>query len=185
MGSPKPLLPYRGTTFLDHLIGVLAPQCAPVVVVLGAASERIRAGIRGEAVFVENPDYRTGQTSSMQCGLRAIPPECDGVIFTLVDHPSVELSTISALIPATRSEGSPQPLVRIPRFQGERGHPIWLAREIFKEILALPADGAARDVIRAHRPQTEFLDVDDPGVLADIDDPRAYSELMSAQAHQR
>ena len=72
------------------------------------------------------------------------------------------------------------PLVRVPRYRGRRGHPIWFSRDLIPEFLALPADGAARDVVRAHAAQTEFLDVDDPGILADIDDPAAYARLTGA-----
>ncbi len=174
MGSPKPLLPFRGATFLDGLIAALSGRCDPVIVVLGAASEQVRASTRGRAEFVVNGDYRTGQTSSMLCGLRAVPPDAEGVIFTLVDHPAVETSTIDALAAA------PHPLIRIPRFRGERGHPIWISRVLFPELLAVPVDGAARDVIRAHRAETEFVDVDDAGVVADIDDPQAYRQLVGA-----
>ena len=73
MGSPKPLLRYRGQTFLDTLIELLAGRCSPVIVVLGAKADQIRSGVTAGAVFVFNPDYLTGQTSSMQCGLRALP----------------------------------------------------------------------------------------------------------------
>jgi molybdenum cofactor cytidylyltransferase len=174
MGSPKPLLPFRGTTFLDGLIAALSARCSSVIVVLGAASEQVRAGTRGCAQFVVNHDYLTGQTSSMLCGLRAVPPEAEGVIFTLVDHPAVEAATIDVLV------SPPYPLIRIPRFRGERGHPIWISRELFPELLSVPLNGAARDVIRAHRAETQFVDVDDAGVVADIDDPQAYRQLVGA-----
>jgi len=73
-------------------------------------------------------------------------------------------------------------LLRVPRYHGRRGHPIWFSREIVPEFLALPETGAARDVVRRHAAQTEFLDVDDPGILADIDDPEAYRGLTGAGA---
>jgi molybdenum cofactor cytidylyltransferase len=72
--------------------------------------------------------------------------------------------------------------LRIPRFAGRRGHPIWFSRELIPELLAVPADLAARDVIRAHYPGAEFLDVNDPGILADIDDRAAYETLLGAGA---
>ena len=72
MGSPKALLRYRGQTFLDTLISLFAARCSPVIVVLGANADEIRRGLSCSAEFVINPDYRTGQTSSMQCGLRAV-----------------------------------------------------------------------------------------------------------------
>jgi molybdenum cofactor cytidylyltransferase len=180
MGSPKALLSYRGQTFLDTLISLFAPRCSPVIVVLGADADKIRNGLSSQtpcdATFVINPDYRTGQTSSMQCGLRAVPASAEGVLFTLADHPAVAASTIDALaVP-------PRPLIRVPRFEGRRGHPVWFSHALIAEFLALPAHGAARDVVYSHVDQTEYLDVDDPGIVADIDDPAAYRELIGAGA---
>ena len=98
MGFPKALLRYRDETFLDTLIGLFAPRCRPVIVVLGAHSDRIRERTVRPATFVINPDYQRGQTSSMQCGLRAVPPDAGGVLFTLVDHPAVAPATLDALL---------------------------------------------------------------------------------------
>jgi molybdenum cofactor cytidylyltransferase len=108
----------------------------------------------------------------MQCGLRAVPPEADGVLFTLVDHPAVAPATIDALLAEPCAA-----LVRVPRYRGRRGHPIWFSGPIIDEFLALPETGAAREVVRGHAAETEFVDVDDPGILADIDDPEAYRGL--------
>jgi CTP:molybdopterin cytidylyltransferase MocA len=178
MGFPKALLNYGKETFLDTLCGLFAVRCSPVIVVLGASAEQIRARSTSPATFVVNPDYLSGQTSSMQCGLRAVPPDAGGVLFTLVDHPAVAPETIDALIAPPRAD--PRPLLRVPRYLGRRGHPIWLSRDLIPEFLALPLDGAARDVVRSHVLQTEFLDVHDPGILADIDDPEAYRNLTGA-----
>ena len=174
MGSPKALLRYRGRTFLDTLIALFCQRCAPVIVVLGADSKVIRGGVSHDATFVFNPDYRTGQTSSMQCGLRALPAGCEGVLFTLVDHPAVSGATLDALVAV------PRPLIRVPRFEGRRGHPVWFSRALLPEFLALPATGAARDVVYGHVAETEYLDVADSGVVSDIDDPEAYSALLGA-----
>jgi molybdenum cofactor cytidylyltransferase len=174
MGFPKALLRYRDETFLDTLIGLFAPRCQPVVVVLGAHGDRIRERTLRAATFVINADYQRGQTSSMQCGLRALPPDADSVLFTLVDHPVVAPATLDTLL------ASSGPLVRVPRHEGRRGHPIWFSRELIAEFLALPADGAAREIVRSHAAQTEFLDVDDAGILADIDDAEAYGRLTGA-----
>ena len=174
MGFPKALLRYRDETFLDTLIGHFALRCDPVIVVLGAQAVRIREAARRPATFVVNPDYQRGQTTSMQCGLRAVPDAAEGVLFTLVDHPAVAPATLDALLSV------PRPIVRVPRCHGRRGHPIWFGRELIAEFLQLPENGAARDIVRNHAPHTEFLDVDDAGILADIDDPEAYSRLTGA-----
>jgi molybdenum cofactor cytidylyltransferase len=176
MGSPKALLHYRGQTFLDTIVLLFAARCSPVIVVLGADADRIRRGIASQPTFVINPDYRTGQTSSMQCGLRAVPPDAEGVLFTLADHPAVASSTIDALVAA------PTPFLRVPRFEGRRGHPVWFSRALIAEFLTIPADSAARDVVYSHVGETEYLDVNDPGIVADIDDPAAYRTLIEAGA---
>jgi len=178
MGSPKALLDYRGATFLDTLIGLFAQRCSPVIVTLGAAAEEIRARAARPAEFVLNPDYARGQLSSMQCGLRSVPPEADGVLFTLVDHPAVSRNTIDALLAPGVSQDDA--LLRVPRYRGRRGHPVWFSRELTPEFLALPESGAARDVVRLHAGRTAFLDLDDPGIVADIDDPAAYRSLIGA-----
>jgi CTP:molybdopterin cytidylyltransferase MocA len=217
MGFPKALLRYRDETFLDTLIGLFAARCQPVIVVLGAHAGLIREGTRRPATFATNADYQRGQTSSMQCGLRAVPPTAESVLFTLVDHPAVAPATLDALLAgpgprdavlqATHSltlgaligaptvrEGLPLavqrhpdedlrgagPLVRVPRYQGRRGHPIWFSRQLIAGFLDLPELGAARDIVRSHAAQTEFLDVDDAGILADIDDAEAYGRLTGA-----
>jgi molybdenum cofactor cytidylyltransferase len=181
MGFPKALLRYRDETFLNTLIGLFAARCQPVIVVLGAHGDRIRERTQRPATFVINPDYQRGQTSSMQCGLRAVPPDAEGVLFTLVDHPAVAPATLDALLaePGPRG-GLPGPLVRVPRHGGRRGHPIWFSRELIPEFLALTENGAAREIVRSHAAQTEFLDVDDAGILADIDDAAAYGRLTGA-----
>ncbi len=178
MGSPKALLRYRGETFLDRTVRMLGAHCAPVIVVLGACAEEIRAQAQQPATFVMNANYRSGQTSSMQAGLRAVPAGCAGVLFTLVDHPAVDPETIAALA----AEAEPAVLVRVPRYRGERGHPIWFSSALIPEFLALPEDGAAREVVRRHASETRFLEVDDAGILADIDDAEAYRALVGSGA---
>jgi CTP:molybdopterin cytidylyltransferase MocA len=176
MGFPKALLRYREETFLDTLTGLFRARCSTVIVVLGAEAERIRAQAVRPATFVVNPDYKRGMTTSLQCGLRAVPADAEGVLLTLVDHPAVMPATIDALLAA------PRPLVRVPRYGDSRGHPIWFSRELVAEFLAIPEDGPANEVVHRHRPDTEFLDLDDPGILADIDDPEAYRNLTGARA---
>lgn len=169
MGSPKALLPYRGETFVDRLIGVFSP-CDEVVVVLGHNADTIRDGMKRRATIVVNPDPERGQLSSLQCGLRAVA-QAEAVFFTPVDYPAIEPSTVRAMMPLAGA-------FAMPRYQGRRGHPVLIGRELLAELLA--CETAARDVIRAHEPQ--YVEVGDPGILEDVDDPAAYSRLVEAHA---
>jgi molybdenum cofactor cytidylyltransferase len=176
MGSPKALLNYRGETFIDRLVRVISAACDPVIVVLGYHADAIRAQVRGQVRFVVNPDPERGQLSSLQSGLMVVPPESDGVLFTPVDSPAVEPKTVSRLAEAF-ARRDPATLLVIPRFNSKRGHPVCVSRSVIAELLALPPAGQAREVIRRHADRTQYVDVEDAGVLADIDDPEAYRRL--------
>src|ERR1035438_6751412 len=63
MGTSKALLRYRGESFLDTLIGLFQARCAPVIVVLGAAAQDVRAATSRAAAFVENELWESGQTT--------------------------------------------------------------------------------------------------------------------------
>ncbi len=178
MGRPKALLAVPGAAecFLDRLIGAFEPHCSVRVVVLGHDADAIRAGLRRPAVFVTNPDPERGQLSSLQCGLAAVGGD-SGVLFTPVDHALVLEETIAKLVAAYRAGSAP---VLAPRFQGRHGHPVACAPEVAAELAALRPGAQARDVIRSHRAATEYVDVNDPAVVEDIDDPAAYARACEA-----
>ena len=182
MGTPKALLRYRQESFLDTQIGLLAGRCETVIVVLGAAAKEIRAATRRAAVLIENENWETGQTGSLQCGLRAVPRQASGVLFTLVDHPAVKIGTVDRLLRFGEQEAPPGRLLRVPRYNGQNGHPVWLAQRLIPEFLALGESDAARDVVHAHVGETDFIEVQDPGILTDVDDPAAYRALLEAEA---
>jgi molybdenum cofactor cytidylyltransferase len=102
-----------------------------------------------------------------------VPADAAGALFTPVDLPLVLPETIARLAEAFER----QPVLLIPRYQGRRGHPVCCAREIIPEFLDLPDGAQARDVIHRHAARTCYVDVDDPGILRDIDDPLAYHSL--------
>ncbi len=172
MGQPKALLPIAGQTFLGRLITLYRPHCEPVIVVLGHAAEAIRAGVSEEGVqWVTNPAPERGQFSSLQTGLSALPPATD-CLFQPIDYPAVAAETVARL---ARTEGE----LVIPRHDGTRGHPVRLSPPLIQELLALPATGQARDVIRSHYPTATFVDIADPGIVTDIDTPEDFARWIA------
>ena len=178
MGSPKALLDFQGETFLDRLTRLFAELTSPVIVVLGHRREAILAGIRhpARATCVHNPDYGLGMFSSIQCGLRAVPPGASGVLMTPVDHPAVRSSTLAQLL------SPPLPLLAIPVHEGRRGHPLFFRAELIAEFLAEPPDSRARAVLDRYLSATRYVETADPGIHADIDDPADYARLIEAAA---
>jgi molybdenum cofactor cytidylyltransferase len=176
MGTPKALLDYRGETFLGRLVRVLGASCNPVIVVLGYHADVLRQQVPAPARVVINPDPSRGQLSSLQTGLAAVPADADGFAFIPVDSPAVAQDTVAKLARMFERR-NPSTLFVIPRQSGKRGHPVVAARSIAAEILALPAAAEAREVVHAHVDCTEYVDVDDPGIFTDVDDPEAYRRL--------
>ena len=187
MGAPKALLRAPGgeETFLDWLIGILRPHCSPVIVVLGHEADRIRAGLtrQSEAVFAVNHDWARGQLSSLQTGLGSVPADAAGIMFTPVDYPMLRPETVARLAEEFGRQAGSSVLV-IPRFQGKSGHPVCLGCEIVPEFLNLPEGAQARDVIHRHTDRTCYVDLDDPGILCDIDDPEAYRAALGPAGTQ-
>jgi molybdenum cofactor cytidylyltransferase len=177
MGTPKALLALGGSTFVDRLTAALAQYCSSVIIVVGHHAGAIRSGMRLRPVpiFVENPAPENGQLSSLQCGLRAVPEVCSGILFMPVDCPAVKPDTIGKLV-----ERSEDAAFVVPTYQGKHGHPVLFRPKIAAEFLALPRDSSAREVVHRYRSETLYVNVSDSGILRDIDDPAAYRDLLSA-----
>lgn len=176
MGRPKAFLPFRGGTFLSAIAGILGQRCSPVIAVFGFDAENvIRTAAPLGIQCIENRDYRLGMLTSLQAGLRAVPNDMDAVLFTLVDHPAISLPTVDALL---RCEAP----IAIPRFEDRRGHPVLIRREIAKEFLLEPPASKVRDVIDRHAGEIVYLEVEDPGISDDIDNPALYEKLLAREA---
>jgi molybdenum cofactor cytidylyltransferase len=179
MGADKALLMYRGKTFVENIISALRDAgIRRVVVVLGHHAELIQQGVDLSSVeVVINQDYRQGQTSSLQAGLRVLAAnQPGGAILSLVDHPAISADTVHKLIQHFKSTGKP---VVIPQLNGKHGHPVLVGREVFGQIAALGPGQGADTVIHQYCDRTEFIEVTDPGILIDVDDPEGYLRLTT------
>jgi molybdenum cofactor cytidylyltransferase len=116
--------------------------------------------------------------SSLQCGLALVPSNAEAAMFLPVDHPNIEALTIETLADRFRGERAP---VTVPTYAGDPGHPVCIARPLIEELLALPAEAKASDVIHRHVRQTSYVEVLDQAVVTDVDDPKAYADLLARQ----
>ena len=179
MGRSKALLSASAAeTFVARLLTTLRAAGVRAIVVGRPDDEPLRAEIdRCGATCVLNPDADAGgQLSSLLAGLAAVDrPDVGGVMMVPVDAPLVTSATIATLMAAFDTTGGP--IVR-PRHQGRHGHPVIFSRAVFDDLRrANPREGA-KAVLRAHAGGIVDVDVDDPGVLADIDTPDAYREAF-------
>lgn len=176
MGRPKALLPLGNSTFLAELVKAFSVCCDPVIVVLGGDAEAVRTAltVAPPVVVAYNPDHQLGMLSSLQTGLAQAPADAPGVVFTLVDHPRLQVETLEAVL--QHFEQSNAEIV-IPRHGGQRGHPVALSQRVIDELRAMPKSGSPKDVIRRHRGATSFVDLDDPAIVEDIDTPEDFRTM--------
>jgi len=176
MGRPKALLPFMGSCFLTHVLTEAAhSDLADVKVILGHHTGAILKALPEiQPKTLVNSEYEQGQLSSLQCGLRHFSSaRLDGVMVFLIDHPMIHRGLVNRLVETFDHNASP---IVLPSFAHRRGHPIIFGAELFQELLAAPLDQGAISVVRKHQHEILHLEVNDPGVLVDIDTPEAYED---------
>ena len=183
MEYPKPLLVFGKETAVDRVIRIcMEAGCDPVVVVLGHEPDRIRRNARLKgALAVVNEDYASGQTSSLQAGLRALPEDVRAFLLFPVDHVMVRGETISALLEARRVQGR---AVTVPSLGGRRGHPALCDRTLIPEILALSSEEPARAVTGRDPGRIFHLETEDAEVLRDLDTPADYLDALEVYSQR-
>jgi molybdenum cofactor cytidylyltransferase len=178
MGSPKALLSYQGQTFIERICtAFLNAGVDELVVVLGAHADALRPALPSHPALrtVVNAHYFQGQLSSLMVGIGTLSPDSEAAVVNLVDHPLVSSATIKALIDSFRT--APLPIL-IASYQGRRGHPVLFSSQVYGEILAAPLDRGAKVVVRKDPSRVREVQLDDPGILADIDTPEDYKRYV-------
>lgn len=136
------------------------------VVVTGAAdlSGHVPGGLT-DVVTCHNPDWSTGQRSSVLCGIRyAREHGFDAVVVGLADQPFITAHAWEAVASAE----SP---IAVATYEGRRGNPVKLDASVWDLFESLPSDPdeGARTLIGLH-PEL-VMEVACNGASADIDTP--------------
>jgi molybdenum cofactor cytidylyltransferase len=176
LGRPKQLLPYRGATLLDWVLGT-ARECMfdQLVVALGGAAGDVRARVdlTGADVVV-NDAYGSGCSSSIATALGAVHPRCDVLVLLLGDQPGVTPATVGALL-AGRGDA---PLA-VCRYDDGRGHPFAFARSAFGELAELHGDKGVWKLLDRHAGAVAEVAV--PGAVPlDVDTAGDYAAMLAA-----
>ncbi|WP_027800881.1 nucleotidyltransferase family protein [Paraburkholderia dilworthii] len=110
------------------------------------------------------PAAERGMGASLAAGIQA-SEDAEGWIVALADMPRIQIATIEAVARALDG-GAP---VVAPFYEGQRGHPVGFGAEHRDALLSLDGDSGARSLLRSQRVMR--LDVDDAGILRDVDTP--------------
>jgi molybdenum cofactor cytidylyltransferase len=179
MGKAKQLLSLgKSTVLAQTLAHVQAAAVQEIVLVLGASAEVIRRQLpaRQEIKIVVNQAYQQGIASSLQAGLSAVDPSSDAALIILGDQPFIRSQTLDRIVEEYRR--LPAQIV-IPVHQGKRGNPVLLHRSVFSEVMALEGDVGSRAIFANHLDGIVKVEVEDSGILLDLDDPADYERLKT------
>jgi CTP:molybdopterin cytidylyltransferase MocA len=172
-GGPKALARLGDITFLEAIVHNLREIAADIVVVGGASFDKVeKEAVRLGARAIFNPDWPKGQFTSLKTGLKAISDDAAAMVI-LVDHPLVEPETYRVLLAVFKNNPDN---IMIPVTNGRRGHPLIIPSKFRSEILDAPDDSNLRDILKNHSADIVEVDIDDAGILRDIDTPRDLTE---------
>jgi CTP:molybdopterin cytidylyltransferase MocA len=183
MGQPKALLPCppAGRTFVTQIIHVLREGGIRTIAVVGRIHDHdlrreVAAAAPPPVSYVENPSPELGQLSSVLAGVAFA--EAQGAAGTLVlpvDMPLIRPDTVRAALDAFAT--TDEPVLRTT-YRGRPGHPVIFGAAMFPALRSADPAMGARAVIHQDPSRVRNLEVDDAGVLRDIDLPTEYRGLF-------
>jgi CTP:molybdopterin cytidylyltransferase MocA len=180
LGQPKQLLMMGEETMIGRAIRMAnAAGAAPVIAVLGAYCEKIRATIpKHLALTTVNSSWKEGIATSIHAGLDALDrnaPQTRGVLILGCDQPRLTADHLRALLEAFGAHAAPT--VVASAYAGTVGIPAVFPREVFAALRALRGDKGARSLLM--KPTCPLVTVDFPGGEIDIDLPADLAQLES------
>jgi molybdenum cofactor cytidylyltransferase len=179
MGEAKQLLRMGESTVLDQTLAhVRGAGVDEIVLVLGFSAQTIRerlpiSVIEGLKVVV-NQAYEQGMASSLREGLSALDPQTDAALIVLADQPFIRSDTLNRIV---EEHGRTRAQIVIPLYRGFRGNPVLLDRSVFPKVMALDGDIGCRAIFGSHLEGIVKVEVDDVGILLDIDNKDDYERL--------
>ena len=173
--ADKPLLAFT--------LDAAAAAAENIVVVVGTAADvtgLVHAWSlteRRSVVVVAAANQTEGMGASLRAGLEAVGADVDGVFVFLGDMPFVPVGIFAAMVRALAAGAS----ATAPMFNGRRGHPVLLGREMIAQRLLVGGNRGAADLL-SRDPGLVLIETRDDGVLFDVDTPDDFAEAIRRHA---
>ncbi|MEL6824306.1 MAG: nucleotidyltransferase family protein [Calditrichota bacterium] len=171
----KLMLSYEGKPMLLHTLDALIEsKIERIIVVKGHQPEAVEATIKDRTVrSVCNPDWERGMTGSIQAGVGIADLGSSGYMICQADMPDILTSTYNKLYDRFFKLDSGQQIL-LPAFKKKRGNPVLFGRSYRQEILRHTEPEGCRALVKKNSSRVSIVEVDDPGILRDIDTPKEF-----------
>jgi molybdenum cofactor cytidylyltransferase len=70
----------------------------------------------------------------------------------------------------------------VPAHKGRRGHPVLFSKDVLEEVLALAPSMGANTIVRSVPDRVIEVEVEDPGILIDIDTPAQFEQWIGSES---
>jgi molybdenum cofactor cytidylyltransferase len=146
----------------DHAVAVVRPQQRALADLLHSRGWQI----------VRCPEAALGMGHSLAAGVAA-SADASGWIIALGDMPFIA-SNIHRTVGEHLRTGA---TLVATQYQEQRGHPVAFGKEWLHDLKALNGEQGGQAILRQYRQRLILVDVDDPGVVKDIDHPSDLEDL--------
>lgn len=165
-GANKLLHPVMNDTAMLFTSAALLKSILPnVIVVINEALTDYSAQLQSMGLqVVINTEAKQGIGNSIACGVTASKDAASWLI-ALADMPYIQADTVSLLVEKLQAGAD----IVAPVFDGQRGHPVGFHQRYAQELMQLKGDVGARSIIKRQIDMLSLVEVDDDGVLKDID----------------
>lgn len=175
----KLLAEINGKPMVARVVEIIrASRAGPLTVVTGHEAARVKAALPDDLAFVDNPDYAVGLSASLKVGIAALPADIDGVVVCLGDMPRISPAMIDRLIAAFDPVEGRE--ICVPTYKGKRGNPVLWGKRFLPEMAALAGDVGAKHLIGEHADLVVEVEMDEDGVLIDIDTPDVLTRYQAS-----
>jgi molybdenum cofactor cytidylyltransferase len=174
LGQPKQNLIFNGQTLLERVIdSAQQSKCNPVIVVLGANSDKIKP--MAETITLYNKDWQEGMASSIRTAIDEIDrnPLVNNAIILLCDQPYVNATLLNTLIDKQAQTGTP---IVACAYNGTTGVPVLFDRSLFTELLLLQGREGAKKILLTHANDSVTIPFEHGSI--DIDTFGDYENLL-------
>lgn len=116
------------------------------------------------------PKVSPGLGDSIAFGVSKTSPK-QGWLVCLADMPWIKAATYAKIVARARGSAEQNSAIVAPQFHGQRGHPVFFGVNYRNLLERLTGDTGAKSILENHSAAVNFYELDDPGILRDVDVP--------------
>lgn len=179
----KLLADINGAPLIRHVLSRLSSvRLYEIVVVTGWDAKACAEALSGFQIrFTYNDGWRHGMGTSIASGVAAVDNDTDGVMIVPADMPSLTSQYLQSLIQAF-DDGATKKIV-VPRLpDGTQVNPVVWPKRYFGDLMNLPAERGAKELITRNANDQVSVAVDDAVWAEDLDTQDDYARIKYARS---